>query len=417
MPKNEEELEMTDLISGKQKARTHGGPAVKAAESASATPPLTIRVASVPSSHVYVRHISPVDGDIAAPGGPVAAARDGGVRVVRLPDPHPDDPARSAEQRWWPPAMLEAGWVREHADEFDIFHIQFGFDARTPQQLTELVSELRRAGKPLVYTVHDLRNPHHASRAEHDAQLNVLIPAADAVITLTDGAAYEIKRRWARRAIVLSHPHVVDFDTMRRVWFERIERHRDRHDEAEYRIGVHVKSLRANMNPIPVIRTILETVQGLPGAVLQIDAHCDVLQPGSSHYDEDLASLLSTSAAEGLLELRVHDYFSDSELWQYLSSLDLSVLPYRFGTHSGWLEACRDLGTAVLAPSCGYYRDQAPVMQYVHDDDGLDETSLHSAIQRAYHEHPLFAITVDERRRQREAVSDAHAAVYRDLLR
>ena len=50
-------------------------------------------------------------------------------------------------------------------------------------------------------------------------------------------------------------------------------------------------------------------------------------------------------------------------------------------------------------------------------DDGLDETSLRSAIQRAYYEHPLFAITVDERRRQREAVSDAHAAVYRDLLR
>ena len=106
-----------------------------------------------------------------------------------------------------------------------------------------------------MYTVHDLRNPHHRDRAEHDAQLDVIIPAADAVITLTDGAAYEIKRRWARRAIVLSHPHVVDFETMRGIQHARLDGQRDRarHDDAGYRIGLHLKSLRANMNAVPVI--------------------------------------------------------------------------------------------------------------------------------------------------------------------
>ena len=381
--------------------------------------PQLVRVASVPSSHVYVRHIAPIDGDVAAPGGPAAAARDGGVRVVRLADPHPDDPTRSAEQRWWPPVMLDAGWVREHADEFDIFHLQFGFDARTPDELRDLVAELRRQEKPFVYTVHDLRNPHHLDRAEHDAQLDVLIPAADAVITLTDGAAYEIKRRWARRAIVLSHPHVVDFDTMRGIQHARLDGQRDRarHDDAGYRIGLHLKSLRANMNPVPVINALLDTIEGLPGAVLQIDGHRDILEPTGARYDDELAQLLQTTAQDGLIDLRIHDYFDDAQLWAYLASLDLSVLPYRFGTHSGWLEACRDLGTAVLAPSCGYYRDQAPVLLYLQDDDGLDAESLGSAVARAYHERPLFSITVDERRRQRDAVSDAHAALYRDLLR
>ena len=37
------------------------------------------------------------------------------------------------------------------------------------------------------------------------------------------------------------------------------------------------------------------------------------------------------------------------------------MLPYRFGTHSGWLEACYDLGTPVLAPDCGFYAEQRPV--------------------------------------------------------
>ena len=377
--------------------------------------PQLVRVASVPASHVYVRHISPIDGDVAQPGGPMAASIDGGVRVVRLADPDPDDPSRSAEQRWWPPTMLDAEWVRAHADDFDIFHLQFGFDARTPEQLRELVAELRRQGKPLVYTVHDLRNPHHHSPAEHDAQLDVLVPAADAVITLTGGAAYEIKRRWARRAIVLPHPHVVDVETMRRVQHTRHDARPDSGD-AEYRIGLHLKSLRANMNPIPVVEALLDAVDGLPGAVLQIDGHRDLLEPTGPRYDESLADLLREEASAGRIDLRIHDYFDDAHLWEYLASLDLSVLPYRFGTHSGWLEACRDLGTPVLAPTCGYYRDQAPVMLYLHDD-GLDADSLGCAVARAYYDRPSFSITVDERRRQRESVSDAHAALYRDLLR
>lgn len=384
--------------------------------SLAAAEPQSVRVASVPASHVYVRHISPIDSDVAQPGGPAAASRDGGVRVTRLADPDPDDPSRSALQRWWPPVMLDAEWVRAHADEFDVFHLQFGFDARTPEQLRDLVDELRRAGKPLVYTVHDLRNPHHENRAEHDAQLDVLVPAADAIITLTDGAAYEIKRRWARRAIVLPHPHVVDFETMHHIQRARIDIQHDR-DHAEYRIGLHLKSLRANMNPIPVIGALLDAINGLPNAVLQIDGHRDLLEPTGPRYDAGLADLLREEAAAGRIDLRIHDYFDDAHLWQYLASLDLSVLPYRFGTHSGWLEACRDLGTAVLAPTCGYYRDQGPVMLYLHDDDGLDADSLGCAVARAYYDRPSFSITVDERRRQREAVSDAHAALYRDLLR
>ena len=34
------------------------------------------------------------------------------------------------------------------------------------------------------------------------------------------------------------------------------------------------------------------------------------------------------------------------------------VLPYRWGTHSGLLEAAHDLGTPTLAPAFGGYADQ-----------------------------------------------------------
>lgn len=153
-------------------------------------------VASVPAGHVYVRHLD-------VPGG-----SDG---VVRLPDPQV---AGGPAARWWPPPMLDPDWVQANADEVDIMHIHFGFDHQSPDTLRQLVEALREHRKPLVLTVHDLRNPHHGEPELHDAQLGVLATAADVVITLTPGAAAEIGRRWARRAQVLPHPHVVDAPTL-----------------------------------------------------------------------------------------------------------------------------------------------------------------------------------------------------------
>jgi glycosyltransferase involved in cell wall biosynthesis len=362
-----------------------------------------IRVASVPSGHVYVRHLA----------SPFPEPAD--VTVTRLTDPDPDDPRRSTFSRWWPPAMLEPSWVQGNADAFDVFHLQFGFDARTPLQLAQLADTLREAGKPLVYTVHDLRNPHHTTRTEHDAQLDVLIPAADALITLTPGAAAEIAHRWGRTANVLAHPHVVDFDTMRAVQDARAAAPA-REPGAPFRVGVHVKSLRASMNPLPVLTALVDAVAELPGAVLQVDGHTDVMSPDGLRYDDALAGYLRDAHARGDLDLRVHDYFTDAELWEYLAALDVSVLPYRFGTHSGWLEACRDLGTAVIAPDCGYYAEQGPVFGYHNDEhEGPNAASLRDALHSAYAAGPADALSVEWRRQQRAEIAAAHLEIYRAL--
>jgi glycosyltransferase involved in cell wall biosynthesis len=351
----------------------------------------TISVASVPASHVYVRHI--------------AAEQSDGVR--RLPDPDPTDPGRSTEQVWWPPVMLRPEWVATH--EFDLFHIQFGFDAWQPVELRRLVTALRRRGCPLVYTVHDLRNPHHADRTLHDAQLDVLVPAADALVTLTPGAAREIRCRWGRDAAVLPHPHVVDLSRRRD--------NRARDQGAPFRVGLHVKSLRASMEPLRLLPDLVRAVRNLPNAVLQVNGHRDVLAPDGDRRHDELADYLTRSVARGDLELHVHDFFSDAELWRYLESLDVSVLPYRFGTHSGWLEACRDLGTAVVAPSCGYYADQGPVHSYLHEEGAYDGESLQGAIRSAWAAGPLDPLSVEMRRAQRATIAQAHHAIYMSVVR
>ena len=40
------------------------------------------------------------------------------------------------------------------------------------------------------------------------------------------------------------------------------------------------------------------------------------------------------------------------------AALDVCVLPYRFATHSTWLELCHDLGVAPVFPAVGFLREQ-----------------------------------------------------------
>jgi hypothetical protein len=182
-------------------------------------------------------------------------------------------------------------------------------------------------------------------------------------------------------------------------------------------VGLHLKSLRANMDPMRLLPTLVETVAELDDAVLQVNCHRDILDADGARRDEELSDWLRHEAAARRLELKVHDYYSDEDLWSYLASLDLSVLPYTFGTHSGWLEACRDLQTTVLAPSCGYYADQGPVLTYTNDGDDFDAGSLRDAVVRAHTERPRWGAGLDERTEQRRAVARAHEELYQELSR
>jgi hypothetical protein len=353
-----------------------------------------LRVASVPSSHLYVRHLSHPE------------RRDA---VSRLPDPVPAD-GRKVPGGWWPPVMLEPSWIARNHRRFDVFHVHFGFDAIDTDVLEDVVHELRLRQKPLIYTAHDLRNPHHPKPQAHVAQLDVLVPAADEVLTLTPGAAHAIKARWGRDAAVLPHPHILDPD--------RIDGPRPA--AQRFVIGVHVKSLRANMDPFPVLDTLAETVATLDGAVLQIDVHDEIFEPGNHWYAPRAGAALCAYADHPGVVLRVHPYFSDTELWHYLSTLTVSVLPYRFGTHSGWLEACFDLGTAVIAPRCGFYDQQQPCETYEFTEDTFDPESLQRAVCALYLRHRNAQLapraTWAQRCTQRIGIASAHRRIYETVM-
>ena len=87
-------------------------------------------------------------------------------------------------------------------------------------------------------------------------------------------------------------------------------------------VGLHAKSLRANMDVRGGGAACWPTtVAGLPGARLRIDIHHEVFDPGAHAYAPDVgdARCARSRPRTTSVELREHDYFSDDELWDYLN--------------------------------------------------------------------------------------------------
>lgn len=340
-----------------------------------------IRVASVPATHVYVRHLC----------HPL---------VERLVDPSGDD-LRT-------PSFLAPEWIKRHADLFDVLHINFGFEFYPTSQLVELCDALAECRKGLVYTAHDLRNPNHTDRRKQDEALDLWMSSADEIVTLTPSAAADIRSKWGRRAHVIPHPHVIELDDMR-----TLQRARLQHWDG-YRIGIHFKSMRPNMVGAPLLRAALEAARE-DGFRLLVHIHHDVLDPTGDHYDPALTDLIlhSVCASDSVMDLHIHKYFADDELWNFMLAVDAVLLPYIFGTHSGFLEACRDLGTTVIAPLCGAYADQGARHEFKSNErTGVDVSSLKAAMVAARRAGRNEAITPSVRAVQQREIAQAYYEVY-----
>jgi beta-1,4-mannosyltransferase len=349
-----------------------------------------VRIATVPATHVYVRHLD----------DPVTPT------VTRVADPSGDDHRT--------PCFLDPDWWREEAPGFDldVLHVHFGFEYHPPSQLEAVCTEARRLGVGVVHTVHDLRNPNHPTPDLHERSLAVWMRYADELITLTPWAARRIERSHRRRSTVLPHPHVVPLPEL--TW--RASAPRRRHAD-DVRIGLHLKSLRANMFGADLLRAALDALADQPAGVrLRVHLHSELADPDGRCHDAELVALASQAAArvDARMDLHVHPYLSDDELWDLIASCDAYVLPYRFGTHSGLLEACRDLGTAVVAPALGGYVDQGAHHTFAVGPDGsLDAGSLADALRAAATGERPDPVPVHDRRRQRAELAAGHLDVYR----
>ena len=355
--------------------------------------PPELRVASVPAGHPYVRGLG---------------LETVGVRVLEDPRPPGAPPGR-----WWPPVMLDPAWIADHAANFELLHLHFGFESLTVGELEHVLGALRRAGRPLVHTVHDLAHPQLSDQAHHAAQLDLLLPRADALITLTQGAAAEIEARWGRTATVIPHPAMLAADDPTTAPGGAPAR------TGPLRIGVHLRDLRPNIDGPTTVRALVAALAELDRA--GVPAEGRVIRFDHAR-DADAAAEIDRSVAthphlHGVIRARG----SDAELVAELLDLDVSLLPYRHGTHSGWAELCWDLGLSLVGRPVGHLADQhADLGWYWPVADLENPAALARAIERAAagtrNDRPA---RIARRRRLRALrayrIAEAHRALYASL--
>jgi len=303
-----------------------------------------------------------------------------------------------------PSPWLDPDHLSAHADDIDVLHLHGGYDHLTVPEMDAWTAAVRRTGVPLVVTVHhldalegaDTGTHPGAARTRHRAHLRGLLATAEVVLTLTPGAADEIADRFGRTAIVVAHPSLAgptpDIGRETRL------------------VGLHLGRLGPDVpEPGVLVRAALSgAVSG--GGRLRVDVHPEV----------DLAERLpelSALAEAGELEL-VRSWPGDAASWvAHLQQLHVSVLARRSGTHSGWIELCRDAGTRVVVPGGGWHAQQwGDVVVYGSDPlAGLDAASLTSAVVAALTRPAPARVDRAWRAEQLAAVRRVHAQVYEQV--
>ena len=92
----------------------------------------------------------------------------------------------------------------------------------------------------------------------------------------------------------------------------------------------------------------------------------------------------------------------------------VSVLAYAWGTHSGWVEACRDVGTWALAPAVGFLAEQGGVLTWGPPEVPASVARIVELLGEAAAPPPR--VSRAEREAERDLVATRHAEVYAAVL-
>jgi hypothetical protein len=345
----------------------------------------TIRVAALPGRGLYARHLG-------HPEGVDAVYR----TTVGLPG--------SAPRR----ASFDSAWLSANLDAIDVVHVHGLRPGQSPDDVATAAETVRASGTPLVVTGYHLSDPSGNADACYAAQLDALLPRADAVVTLTPTAADEMRMRWDVEPVVLPHPHVVDFVRMRQ---PRPTRH------TELRVGSHLATLAMRGDPVRLVDGLTRAIGAMDNVRLSVHVHETVLDAGSSTYDLATVREIDRLVRAAGGALRVHRPFSESQLWDHLFGLDVSVVPGLFGSHSVWPEACADLGTVAVLPSGTHASGQQPCLTY--DDAGsVDDLadSFSKALWTAREQDAGWRADPEIRWAERVRVAESLRALYERLL-
>jgi hypothetical protein len=175
--------------------------------------------------------------------------------------------------------------------------------------------------------------------------------------------------------------------------------------------------LNVPTDPVRLVDALTRAVRGIEDARLVVHLHETVLDPGSSTYAPAEVRQVDRLVRSVGGALRLHRPFSESQLWDHLFSLDVSVVPGMHGSHSVWPEACSDLGTQALLPAGTHAASQRPCLTY-EDDGDVDALadSFAKALWTAREQGCVWRADPEERWAERVRIAEALRGLYERLL-
>ncbi|HSM66150.1 MAG TPA: hypothetical protein VK860_07590 [Ilumatobacteraceae bacterium] len=265
-------------------------------------------------------------------------------RVVHHPSRHPFvDRLSRADDRldcvdvWDVDALV--------ARDVDVVHVHFGFEHVTPDDMWAWCAALHRAGIRLALTVHDIDNPHLVDQRTHHLRLAALLHHADELYTLTPSASAEIVARWGRHATIAPHPPIVPDPTIDAI---------RRRPPTSRPVLVWLGALRPNVD-LDIVVDIVDHVDHPVEVMTRLDGWDALAQDGQQR-------LLDTVGRSTSSELVITGRPGDDELIELVAQRPALVLPYAWGTHSGFVQMATDLGVPALVPAVGCHADQGALV-------------------------------------------------------
>lgn len=178
---------------------------------------------------------------------------------------------------------------------------------------------------------------------------------------------------------------------------------------------MHLRDLRPNIDAERAVHAAVRAVRLLGD---HRAVHVDVLL-NERVRDEATALRIAAAIDAPRVDLRRTPRLSDAGIEQWLRGLDVFVLPYRHGTHSGWVELCHDLGVRVAGTDVGHVGAQHPAGFSVIDLDDpltLADAVRNTPLTRGDEREALLRTRRRERLTERDAVRAAHAALYASAI-
>lgn len=241
-------------------------------------------------------------------------------------------------------------WVTAHKGDWDVVHFHFSWEQYSPERLQAVLDAHVSAGTSIVWTAHDLRNPHTPAPDMDTPYLAALAASANHVVTLTPGAAREVATRFGRQAFVVPHPPIL---TMQEITTYRALRpswaRRRSGGSAVLRVLLLAKSLRMNLDWRTPMEMANDWDSSDPAIHLDVYLHDDV----RDHRAINELALESTRVT-----ITTGPRLSRDELCRRIVAANVLLLPYAWGTHSGMAELATDLGVPVVVTDVGHYREQ-----------------------------------------------------------